>query len=368
MSTIIHKKNGYRLVQEVVREKIASGEWRVGHKLPSERDLEKKLGLSRLTISKGLTGLADEGLLERRRGQGTFVAARTKNGSVKGSVIKYICPALARDIIVHHDVLSAMHDGLDEAGYHVGVAFYRTFEEKADLLRRDTDEAIGGFIVTFDQKEPILEELNRLNENNFPLVLIDSYPYDTKLDFSVTNNIEGGRMMVDHLAGLGHRRIAYITRPVDRSSLRDRQAGFVQGMLGNNLPLWPEGIMVLKSSISPHPREEAVACTDRLLSLPEPPTAIFFSNDDMALAVKSHLSARGIRVPEDISIAGYDNIDQSADIKASLTTIKQDFYQMGRMAAEILKERVENRNRRPQTLFIKPELIIRGSTAPAPAP
>ena len=357
------KSKGYKLVAEKIKGKIINNEWRPGCKLPSERELEKTFGLSRMTISKGLTNLASQGLVTRRQGQGTFVSDNPHKHTVHGKLIKYISPAgdLREKFVIKYGVPEAMHGVFRDKGYHVGVDFYKTTDELVSCLQRDTDVYHGGFVVWYEPDERLLPEIKRLTEANYPVVLLDAYPPGFEVDYVITDNITGAEMMVGYLCSIGHRDIAYITRSVDRTSLQDRQTGFLSGLLKYNLPITQERIISLEST-GGQALTGVASTIDKLMCSPDRPTAIFFSNDDLALESIQYLQSQGIHVPDDISIVGYDNIDRCEHPPVPLTTVSQNFHEMGREASEILLERLEQKlGSRTIQLSIKPELVIRKS-------
>ncbi len=357
------KHKGYKLVVETIKEKIANNEWQPGYKIPPERELEKTFGLSRLTISKGLANLASEGLVVRKQGQGTFVADNPRKHIVHKRLIKYISPIGSEQekVVVKHGVLEAMYDVLASKDYYVGVDFYRTTDELINHLRRDADIYHGGFIVWYAPDDKLLPEIKRLKDANYPVVLLDAYPADFDIDYVVTDNIFGAEMVVEYLYSLGHRHIAYITRKVDRTSLQDRQTGFLSGLVKYNLPIDRQNIIALEST-GKQALQEVISAVDKLINQPNRPSAIFFANDDLALISMEYLKDKGIRVPDDISIVGYDNIDRCEYSSPPLTTVSQNFYKIGREASSVLLERLENRlGSRTIQLSIKPELIIRSS-------
>lgn len=354
-------KPHYMRVQETIRERILSGEWEQGEQIPTEKELEKEFSLSRITISKGLANLVAEGYLMRRQGQGTFVALASAREDTP-RLIKYISPVGRKgEMPVRYGALEAMHDTLARNGYEIGIDFYSSAEEQIKFVRKDKDAYYGGFIIFFEPGENNVREFKRLRDNGFPFVLIDAYPPGIDVDFVVTDNMEGGRLVVEYLAKLGHKHISYITRPVDRSSISDRLTGFIKGLVINDLPFTSENVWKLHFSDKRMLMEIGPAM-DAILAVPEPPTAIVFSNDDLALEAMDYLYMRGIRVPEDVSIVGYDNIERSAVSKVGLTTVTQDFYEMAGRAAEVLLKRMEEKNNFcPIKSFIKPSLVVRDS-------
>jgi len=357
------EKTGYKFVQETIRKRIITGEWAVGSKITSERELEKDLQISRLTVSKGLAHLVAEGFLVRRQGQGTFVSERNSNVGLSRMLIKFISPVgFGEDRnSIRHGILEGMYDALIDQGYHVGVDFYKNSMEQIQRLQQDSDQSHAGFVIWYEPGNQNLDELIRLRRENYPFVLVDAYPMDFEADFAVTDNTEGGRMIVEYLAEHGHRRIGYISRPTDRSSLRDRQAGFLQGMINHGIPFNSSYVVTLDLASEDLFKEVGLAI-DALLDRDRSMTAIFFSNDDLALAGIDYLRSRRLQVPEDISVVSFDDIDRSAYGSVPLTTVHQDFFEMGKAAGEILLEKLNGKNdSRPAQIMLKPRLIERQS-------
>jgi len=359
-------KPSYILVQEQLRERILRGEWEYGQQIPTERQLETEFGFSRLTISKGLANLVQEGLLTRTQGRGTFVA-HSPGGEVIGArkLIKYISPSSGRrgSIPSKYGALEAMHEILAPRGYEIGIDFYRTAEEQVEYIRKNDRSHCVAFITNCEPEQVAIKEFMRLQDEHYPFVLIDAYPPNLETDYVVTDNIDGACAVINHLASYGHRRIDYVTRPVDRSSLTDRLAGYIKGLVMNDLAISENNVHKLWH-VGQEALGEVSAVVERILTQHEPPTAIFFCNDDLALEAVDYLLSRGVRIPEDISIVGYDNLDQTAAGKVPLTTMAQDFYQMAKRAAEILLSRLEG-GAAPSAmgLLVKPTLVSRESVA-----
>jgi GntR family transcriptional regulator of arabinose operon len=358
-------QSGHVRVQESIRKRILDGTWGVGVKIPSERELEQDLGISRLTISKGLAHLVAEGLLTRRRGQGTFVTDQSRQTRHKGLWVKSISPMVGGQggVPVKHGVMEGLYDAVGGLGFQVGVDFYRTPAEQIALLDRPHDPRTGGLIIWFEPAADTEVVLSRLQERGVPFVLLDAYPGKLETDYVVSDNLEGGRLLVEHLVRMGHRQVGYVSRPIDRTSLRDRQAGFLQGVVTHGLPLQAGQVVQL-----PQPGEAALAevpaVVEHFLALTPRPTALCFCNDDLALEAVDYLRTKGIRVPQDLSVVGYDNVDRSRYGLVPLTTMQQDFYGMGKVAGEILGERLNGAgNGRPNQLSLKPELVVRESVA-----
>ncbi len=360
-----------------LRRRILTGRYAAGQRIPPERELEQEFGCSRPTVAKAMAPLVDAGLIERHRGRGTFVVGAagaqsrgrtaTAGTSGRGNVVKYISPGQDRaGRNSRDDVLAGMHSVLNDSGYHVSVDFYSDLEQHLGCLSKAVDPQIAGLALWPAPHERTLAAVEAAMRQGLPLVLIDTYLPGLDCDYVVTDNIEGAAMMVHHLAGLGHQRISYITAPVNRTSVRDRLSGYLRGMVEDKLPVGDKSVVQLEcdNAIGEQLNHELGLTLDRLIAGGEVPTALFVSHDSLALALLPLLKARGVRVPADLALVGYDGIEAGELCSVPLTTIKQDFFGMAQMAGRILLERFDGRSEPLRYhLMIKPQLVVRASCA-----
>ncbi|MFZ2995916.1 LacI family DNA-binding transcriptional regulator [Sphingobium sp.] len=164
-----------------------------------------------------------------------------------------------------------------------------------------------------------------------------------------------GRMVADHLLHLGHRRIAVITPPPSHRAALRRVEGFRDGLAAAGQPIDPSLFISGKFDF-----ESGIAVAETLLSLPQPPSAIFATNDDMALGVLTLAHRKGIRVPEDLSVVGFDDTPASLTSWPPLTTVRQPLEDMGRSVIDAL---ANGPIEAPEFLFT---LVERGSSGAAP--
>jgi len=179
----------------------------------------------------------------------------------------------------------------------------------------------------------------------------------------VTDDVEGGRIATRHLLDLGHERIAFIgdepDNPFGFTSSRDRERGYVEAMATGGAAVRPGYICH-----GPHVRSVARRLTEELLALQQPPTAIFAASDAQALGVLEAVRAGGRRVPDDLSVVGFDDVEVSG--YAGLTTVQQPLYESGFRATSLLLEALDTGPLPPIEHELPLELIVRETTA-APA-
>lgn len=192
-----------------------------------------------------------------------------------------------------------------------------------------------------------------------PTVIIGSHSIFPDFDQVGIDTERGSADAVRYLAGLGHRRIAIIT-PLALNSGQKRLRGFLDGLVANGLTERPEYLID-----APYTREGGDGATRMLLALPEPPTAIFASNDQLAIGALAAARDVAVRVPEDLSIVGLDDIDAASVTSPPLTTLRRPQYEYGETAMRFLLERMTGAGPTvPRRLLYPCEMVVRGSAAP----
>jgi LacI family transcriptional regulator len=200
-------------------------------------------------------------------------------------------------------------------------------------------------------------DARRLIEHNIPTVLIE-FPYNT-LNSVEIDDAAGGRMATEYLIKKGHRRIAFLgDTDLPEYSIHPvslRLAGYRQAMQNASLPVSEQLIR-----LAPYTQEQTHQAASELLSLSDPPTALFAATDFQALGVLKAARQLGVQVPEKLAVVGFDDLDM-ADY-ADLTTVRQYLDESGRLAIEILLSRIVNPSRPPQHIHIPLTIIERATT------
>lgn len=207
-----------------------------------------------------------------------------------------------------------------------------------------------------------IEPAQRLMDYGLPTVLIDRVLDGIEFPAVVADNYRGGYIATEHLLSLGHRRIGCIARPVLLSHSRERVRGY-QSALEEAGIAFDERLVAAGG----YRLENGYEAIQSLLSLDDPPTAVFTYNDIMAIGAIRALRERGMDVPQDFSVVGFDDIPDAAYTCPALTTVRQAKYEMGAKGIELLLKIVDGEIADPQAKeHVDVELVIRESTGPAP--
>ncbi len=221
------------------------------------------------------------------------------------------------------------------------------------LIRRNVDGII------FSRVSDESKVLNTLNSAKLPVVIIDRSFHKEKYSSIVLNNVKAGQIAANHFLSLGHRHIACITGPSSIKLVRERLNGFRKELKDKQITLAKQNIFEGDFSFA-----SGVVGVKHLLKKESNITAIWAQNDLMGVGVINELTKQGIRVPEDISVMGMDDIDIAKMTNPSLTSIRQPFYEISKSAVEILIKQIESKEIMNFNIVFEPALKVRESTSP----
>jgi DNA-binding LacI/PurR family transcriptional regulator len=234
--------------------------------------------------------------------------------------------------------------------------------DKRDKYLRELPHAkrTDGLLIISLPPRP--EDIALLASAAVPVVVIDVHSQALNvLPRVVGDDIAGGEIAARHLLELGHRRIAFVgdefESPFGFTSGRDRFAGFERALAQHGVPLRRDLV-----ALGAHGRYEARELGRRLLTGPEPPTAIFAASDTQAMGVLSAARELSLDVPGDVSVTGYD--DTEAAEYVGLTTVRQQLFESGRAGAELLLTEIEGRSGVPTSVELTPSIVVRATSAP----
>jgi LacI family transcriptional regulator len=255
------------------------------------------------------------------------------------------------------EIQRGVEDAVKEAGYVVIVCTSaNALEREGENLRLLEEQRVAGVLITpVASAKPIVE---RLRARGTPVVLVDHRGGRSTCSVSV-DDIAGGGLAANHLVELGHERIGVISGPQSIQPNAERRSGFLQSLASSGVSV-PNELDLITEILRVEDGEAAGAF---LLDRPKPPSAVFCGNDLLAIGFLRAAITRGLRVPEDVAIVGYDDVVFAELASVPLTSVRQPIYDLGYTAAQLLlREASEGSNHRHTRRIFKPELVVREST------
>ena len=256
------------------------------------------------------------------------------------------------------ELIQGFEDIAVENGYEILVSSTNHDPKRmSHCIRRMLERKVEGVaIMTFGIEEPLLDQLAK---RKVPLVFIDIGPDRPGVSVLKVDYHHGIRRAVQHLAALGHRQIAFVTGPMRLHSAQSRLAAFSKSM--QECGITPEPNQIVEGD---HTLEGGVAAMERLLLLDPLPTAVVCSNDMTAIGVLHKLYRKGLRVPDDISVIGFDDIHIAEVMMPPLTTVQMSRLDIAKAAFGALRSQVESpeQTHGKREFDIPTELIVREST------
>ena len=324
------------------------------------RDVADLAGVSVATVSKVIndrygvsaaTAARVQGVIDELGYESSIVARSLRNArtNVIGVLVSDIEPFSA-------ELIKGVARALRGTGYELvvysagGRSPDRVGWEKRALSRLGGTLIDGALLVTPTVVGPSF---------GAPVVAVDPHTGSDQVPTVDADNRRGAQLATQHLLDLGHRRIGFISGRVDLESARLRELGYTETFQAGGLQVDPD--LVRTGS---YEAEESHAAAAELLSLPDPPTALFAANDLSAIAVMETAASRGLRVPEDLSVVGFDDVPESAMVKPGLTTVHQPIQEMGERAVQILVGLLAGRAPDAMHETLATHLVERQSCAP----
>ena len=253
--------------------------------------------------------------------------------------------------------------GLEDAVHEQGCAVMvcstdGSPDREARYLQLLEEQRVQGIVITPASRS--MRHLHTLRDRGTLVVLLDRKSGDGELCSVSVDHARGGELAASHLFENGHRRTAFINGPLHLSQCAERRRGMRRAARRADLDADES---ILEYTIDPiTASEQTESIIDELLALPDRPTAIVCVNDRIAFTVLGELAKRRVRVPRDISVVGYDDVDFAAMLSPALTSIRQPKYELGRAAAQLLIAETVDPNHQHDDIRFEPELIERQST------
>jgi LacI family transcriptional regulator len=255
-------------------------------------------------------------------------------------------------------ILRGIEDHLETGGYTPLIANTDNDPER-ELLDSQTMRArqVDGIIAATARRDHRLHDA--LLEAGIELVLVNRRQPDMPVSSATADDRLGMRLSVEHLVALGHTRIAHLAGPLDYSTGLDRHVGFHETMRAAGLEPDPGLVLVAEAFTE----SEGARLCGELFAEGRRFTAIAAANDLLALGCYDVFAERGVRCPEDVSVIGFNDMPFAARFQPPLTTIRIPHYEIGKAAAQLMLERLQDGGSAARAVMLKPSLVVRGSTA-----
>jgi len=276
---------------------------------------------------------------------------RVKDGQKK--LIGLIVPDIQNPFYV--DVVRGVEDMSYQNGFAIYMCNFAQDETKErlylDLLK---SEAVDGLILTpINEKD---EQVTNLVRSGLPVVCVDRSLVDVEVDSVVVNNREGAYSAVELLINKGYKRIAYLGGLPNIPTTTQRQLGYTDAIIQNGIEL-DENLIL--TGDSKHASGKMMAI--KLLEMDNPPDALFTGNNLITLGALEVIHNKGLKIPDDIAIVGFDDMPWSISLNPPLTAVNQPGYEIGRRAADILFHRIAEPERENVQVVLQTRLVVRDS-------
>lgn len=352
----------YREILERLQSEISSGRYKPGKRLPSEAELVRRFGASRMTVFRAMHELQALGLVTRRVGSGTYVSS---NSNIGRHVFGLLIPELGQT-----EIFEAICKGMMEAqeAMHHSLLWGNTVSQEQEkeqaaeqLCEQYISQKVSGVFFApvefsanrFQSNHKIVAEFDRAG---IPVVLLDRdlepYPQRSKYDLVGIDNRRTGYLAAEHLIKTGAKRVVFFARPNSAPTVDARIAGYREAV--SSQVEKPGRVLVRIGDAMDTKLIRSILKKDR-------PDAFVCANDLTAGNLMHTLISLGQRIPEDIRIVGIDDVKYARLLPVPLTTLHQPCRDIGRMAIAVMLDRIANPDLPPRDVLLRCELVVRKS-------
>jgi DNA-binding LacI/PurR family transcriptional regulator len=329
------------------------------------KDIARQLNLSPSTVSRALRDHPDISrptksrvisLAQKLDYQPDTIAQslQTKRTKTIGVIVPEIKQPFFASVI----------NGIEEVAYAAGYTIMvcqsnENFEREALYTRTLLSHRVAGLLVSLSQTTMNLDHFKVLQNRGVSIVFFDRVSDEMEASKVVVDDYNGAFSVVKHLVEVGYKRIAHLAGPKNLSISKNRLEGYKDALKLRNLP--DDDELIVYGGLDD---TDGIVGFQKLLNLKTMPDAIFAVNDPVATGAFVSIKETGLKIPDDIALAGFSNTNVSALLDPPLTTVEQPSFEIGNIAAQLLIEQIMNDDKTfvPQSIVLKTHLIVRGST------
>ncbi|TJY39796.1 LacI family transcriptional regulator [Cohnella pontilimi] len=330
---------------------------------PTIYDVARRAGVSIATVSKVIN--RNGKISERTREKIVHIMAEmdyfpnlvaSALSSKKTNMLGLLLPDISNPYFA--EMSRHMEDRAFELGYHIVICNTdNRIDKESDYLTFLQQKGVDGILLATGAAHP--QSLETLSEKKLPIVLIAREVPQLPVNTVLVDDFRGGYAATEHLLQNGHRDIAIIVESIDLASSRERLQGYRAALAEQRCPYREDRVVVSDFSI-----RAGMEAAGMLLDGPRQPTAIFACNDLLAIGTVQAARSRGLQVPEQLSVVGFDDTFLATVIDPALTTVGQPIREIARQAVDLLHRQMTGEEQAKQRIVLLPELVVRNSTSP----
>ncbi len=375
VSSRISKETGeplYVQIQNIILDEIRSGTLSPGSPIYSEHELAARLDVSRLTVRRAYGEMVNKGLLYSIHGKGTYVSADAANSTGAqspsdrrrlGTTLAVVFPEISQ---FFGPILHSIEDEAKAKGMQIQLIFNSSLRSENDAIDRVlATESTGGLIITPYRRstQRSYSKYMDVYRSGIPTVMVGKPPFHLHFDSVYCDDVVATFDLVSELRTRGHERVAWLMDSSgDAEAIAERKEGYLRALAEGSA----SGTATLIDTVTPAWEGNLV----ELMGKPDRPTAIASDNDMSAARALNLLLANGFRVPEEVSIVGFDNYELCETLSVPLSSMSQPRAEMGRRAFELLREQIGREESQRRTgvhhIVLVPTLVERNSTRSIP--
>lgn len=347
----------YKKIYQFLKDGISTGEFPPDSQLPTELELADMFAVSRITSKRALVELENEGLIKRVRGKGSFVL----------KPLQQTADSQSNDILLmlpfgHNEGFGNYSEGilaaLQGTPYRLNIQPHQDTDK--DNWYRLMSDFCGMIYYPMSTRQSI-EFLFYSRLNQYPLVLLDKKIESIDYPAIVADNFAGGKLAAEHLIAAGCQHVCFVHTEnlSDVSSVRERYLGYLSAVYAHELA---SADFAVTGNLNEEDFGKEIVQLIQTNAARREKTGLIMENDLLAIKMMSTLERTGVAVPDEAAVVGFDNIQAAALVQPGLTTVSQDFHQMGRQAADLLLAQIESGDISQTVHTVPVQLIIRESS------
>ncbi|OUM97230.1 MAG: GntR family transcriptional regulator [Thermobacillus sp. ZCTH02-B1] len=367
------RKQLYLQIADKVMEIIESRELKPHDPVPSEAELAKLFGVSRMTTKLALEQLVERGVVYRLPRRGTFLAGNGQEGGARMEAKPPQQPGEKKEsrliaLVVPHmtdytsRIIASVEHEVRKHGFDLVLRISKDEEDQGRCLQALVDMGIDGIILFPQGSKSCSSQVFKLKMDKIPSVIIDRVFYEIPIDCVYHDHFQGSYEMAKYLIAKGHREIGFSSNVIENITARgERYRGYIQALLDHGIPVKSEYIHFRTTSCRPDHIHEYDAEQGEFIRNNPGMTAVMCADDQVAIATLFSALHMNIAVPEKLSIVGFSDTHLSALTPVPLTTVRQDTEKLAAAAVELLMKRVRHSREQHITVKIQTRIIERKS-------